>query len=92
VSTPVFIATVVILVVALILFIAFLMSRLNGKISPKIQAPLLWVVIAGILFGIFGLYQPFSKELFGIAFPVLLYSVLGYTVWSHIVPRSKKEE
>jgi hypothetical protein len=50
------------------------------------------VVIAGILFGIFGLYQPFSKELFGFAFPVLLYSVLGYTVWSHIVPRAKKEE
>jgi hypothetical protein len=43
------------------------------------------VFIAGIGLGIFGMFQPWVFALFKIGFLVLLASVLGFIMWSHVV-------
>ncbi|MBS1214346.1 MAG: hypothetical protein H6R26_2963, partial [Proteobacteria bacterium] len=37
--------------------------------------------------GVVGLFQPWTYVLYGIGFHVLLVSVFGFILWSHIVPK-----
>ncbi len=70
--------------IALIIVVARLLS---GRISASIHRPIEMVLIAGIVLGVVGLFQPWTYILYGISFHVLLVSVLGFTLWSHIVPK-----
>jgi hypothetical protein len=75
------------IIVAFIDFIIFLATRLNNNISDRVYRPIERVLIAGIVLGIIGMFQPFTVVLYTIGFIVLLVCLLGYIVWSHIIPR-----
>jgi hypothetical protein len=75
------------IIIAFIDFIIFLATRLNNNISVKVYRPVELVLIAGIILGIVGMFQPFTVVLYTIGFIGLLVCLLGYIVWSHIVPR-----
>ncbi len=81
---------ILIFVAILLTFIALIIvvaRLLNGRISASIHRPIEMALIAGIVLGVVGLFQPWTYILYGISFHVLLVSVLGFTLWSHIVPK-----
>ena len=81
---------ILIFVAILLTFIALIVvvaRLLNGRISASIHRPIELLLIAGIVLGVIALFQPWTYVLYGIGFHVLLVSVLGFTLWSHIVPK-----
>ncbi len=74
------------IIVAFIDFIIFMATRLNNNISEKVYRPIERLLIAGIVLGVIGMFQPFTVVLYTIGFLVLLISTLAFIFWSHIQP------
>ena len=72
--------------------IALLAAWLNNRISARVYTPILNVLIAGIVLGVIGMFQPFLFILYQIGFIVLLVSVFGYIAWSHISPKTIRRQ
>lgn len=66
--------------------------RFNHQISISRFSRVEAVIIAGILIGTVGLFQPVSMALYTAGFVVLFLSTLCYIVWSHVIPRSLSED
>jgi hypothetical protein len=45
------------------------------------------IIIAAILLGIVGMFQPWAIELYTWGFPLLFFATLAFIVISHITPR-----
>lgn len=69
-------------------FIWFVASKLNRNISAKVYRPVETILIGGIVFGVLGMFQPWTFALFKPGFLLLFASLLGFMVWSHIKPKS----
>jgi hypothetical protein len=69
----------------------FASAKLSGNISEKVYQPIEYALIGGILLGLFLMFQPWIFELFRIGFFMLLFSTLGYIVWSHVKPKSSED-
>jgi hypothetical protein len=80
------------IIVAFIGSITLLATLINHKISAALYHPILNLFIAGIVLGVVGIFQPFLFVLYQIGFWMLLISVIGYIVWSHIVPRAVRRQ
>jgi hypothetical protein len=84
-----FIVGFVAIIVAFILFIIFLAKRLNGRVPRPMYNVVEKIIIAGILLGIFGMFQPWIHLGFRVGFHLLLFSTLAFIVWSHITPQAE---
>jgi hypothetical protein len=62
-------------------------SVLNDYISARLYKAIEGVLIAGIILGIFGMFQPWLLLLYKVGFMVLLFSTLGFIWWSHVKPK-----
>jgi hypothetical protein len=62
-------------------------SAFSGVIPRETFRRIELVAIAGILLGIFGMFQPWFFQLYKYGFLILLVSTLFYILWSHIRPR-----
>ncbi len=81
---------ILIFVAILLTFISLInmsASVLNDNISAKIHRIIEMILIAGIVLGIFGMFQPWLLILYKVGFQVLLASTLGFIWWSHIRPK-----
>lgn len=85
-----FIAYFVTFLLLFILGIVLLAIRFNGKIPTRVYSPIEMTIIAGILVGIFCLFQPWQIVSFRYGFLLLLISLFSFIAWSHIIPRSAK--
>ena len=74
-------------IVAFIDFTIFMATRWNNKLPDTVYRPIERIFIAGIIFGIIGMFQPFTVTLYTFGFILLLISTIGYIFWSHIIPR-----
>jgi hypothetical protein len=61
---------------------------LNGRIAPGIYGVVEKIIIAGIVLGVVGLFQPWIHLGFRVGFHILLASTLAFVAWSHITPRA----
>ncbi len=77
---------ILLLYIDLIIFMAF---KLNNRISEKVFRPIERLLIAGIVLGIIGMFQPFVMLFYTLGFILLFVSLLSYIAWSHIVPRGE---
>ena len=80
---------VLIFVGILLLYITLIViavRAMNDIIKAKTYNRIMWVIIAGILLGILGMFQPWAIQIYTIGFIVLLISLLSYILWSHIAP------
>lgn len=84
--TP-FILIFVGIIVALIAFIIFCSTMLNGKIDAMLYSRVEIGLIGGIILGVVGMIQPFVMDLFRYGFLLLLICTFGFIIWSHLVPR-----
>lgn len=64
--------------------IVFLGKLLHLRVAETPYKIIEYVFIAGIVLGIVGMFQPWVFGLFRIGFFVLLGSLLGFMVWSHV--------
>ncbi|NDJ76870.1 MAG: hypothetical protein GYB65_11480 [Chloroflexi bacterium] len=71
-------------------FIAFLMGRLNNRISQRWFNWIERTIIAGIVLGIVGMFQPWNINRYEDGFLLVFASTLAYVVWSHIVPAAEE--
>jgi H+/Cl- antiporter ClcA len=74
----------------IILYISFiwaLATALKEVISPRTYNIVMKIIIAGILLGIVGMFQPWAMVFYTYGFVLLLFCTLTYIVWSHITPK-----
>jgi hypothetical protein len=83
-----FIVCFVAILVAFIYFIARVARRFNGKVAQRTYSAIEGAIIAGILLGVVGMFQPWVHFAYKAGFNVLLLSTLAYIVWSHVTPKS----
>jgi hypothetical protein len=86
----------VLIFVSIILFFITLIwlvaSLLNDRIPERIYRPIEWIIIAGIVLGIVGMFQPWSFAAYRYGFFLLFFSTLSFILWSHITPKSPGAE
>mgnify|MGYP001142070784 CR=1 FL=1 len=87
-----FISIFVAILLVYIFLINLMGQLLTNRISEKIYKIINMALIIGIVGSIIMLFQPFSMFLYRRGFPVLLFSILGFIMWSHILPRQSPEE
>lgn len=74
---------ILLLYITLIVLVA---SSLNGVVSQRVYNIVTRVIIAGILLGIVGMFQPWVMAFYTRGFSLLLFSTLAYILWSHVTP------
>lgn len=83
---------ILIFVAIVLLFIAsiqFASSVLSGKIEVRPYHIIEGVIIFGILFGVFSIFQPWVFALYSLGFVILFVSTLCFILWSHIQPKRR---
>jgi len=73
-----------------ILVIVLVAMRYNGKIPNRTYQSVEYIIMGGILFGVFCLFQPFSFVPYRYGFLLLLASTLSFILWSHVVGGNRK--
>lgn len=86
-----FVGIFVSILLAFICFIVVLAIMLNGKVPPRTYRPMEYLIIAGILLGVLGLFQGWKLFAYEYGFLLLLFSVLSLIVWSHVTPMPSRE-
>lgn len=78
--------TIVLFFIALIVIAA---NLLNDKIPANVYGPIEKIIIAGIIIGIVGMFQPWWFPGFRLGFFLLLISTLAFILWSHVTPKGR---
>lgn len=79
-----FIAVFITIILCFALLIFMVALRFNGKVPIRTHKPIEWTAIVGILFGVFCLFQPWSRIPYEYGFLLLLGSLLLFILWSHV--------
>jgi hypothetical protein len=75
------------IILAFITLITFVASALSHNIPEALYRPIERVIIAGIVLGVVGMFQPWLFILYKYGFLLLLFSTLAFILWSHIAPK-----
>ncbi len=67
-------------------------SLLNENINPRFYKIVEGIIIAGIVLGIIGMFQPWHMIFYKYGFPVLLISTLSFILWSHVKPKGVQRQ
>ncbi len=81
---------VLIFVAIILTFIAIIVvvaSMLDNNISLRLHRVIESILIAGIVLGVVGMFQPWLFEGYKYGFILLLISTLCFILWSHITPK-----
>jgi len=71
-----------------ITFIWVVATTFNNQIPAKVYQTVERIIIAGIVLGIIGMFQPWVFFAYKYGFLLLLFSTLSFILWSHIVPKA----
>lgn len=81
----------ILIFIAIILFfitlIVLIATALSNNISVRAYRVVESILIAGIVLGIIGMFQPWLFAAYKYGFVILLISTLSFIVWSHVSPR-----
>jgi lysylphosphatidylglycerol synthetase-like protein (DUF2156 family) len=87
-----FIAIFAAIILLFIMSVALLGVRFHMTLPARTHSAVEYTIIASILIGVFALFQSWSIAPYTFGLGLLLFSVLAFIVWSHIAPRSKRED
>jgi hypothetical protein len=87
-----FILIFVAILLAFISLIYMSASVLNDNISARVHHFIEMTLIAGIVLGVIGMFQPWLMIFYTYGFIVLLVSTLGFIWWSHIKPKGERRQ
>ena len=85
-----FILIFIAIILAYITLIILVGNYLNNNISPQAFRIVEGVLIAGIVLGVVGMFQPWFFLAYTYGFVLLLFSTLGFILWSHIAPKTQR--
>ena len=89
--TPIqFYAVFIPTVVLFALLIWFVGTRLYEKVPQRTFMAGVLLLIGGIIAGVVMMFQPFFLEGFKIGFWFVFVSLIGFMVWSHVQPRTRR--
>lgn len=87
-----FILIFVSIIIFFISAIWLLATFLNNRVPPRIYNPVEKIIIAGIVLGVIGMFQPWLHLAYRLGFHLLLASTIAFIVWSHIVPAGRRPQ
>jgi hypothetical protein len=87
-----FVAFFVAIILLFILSVSLLSIRLHVKVPNRTHRAVEFITILGIVAGIVFLFQSWSMTPYRYGFTLLLLSTLSFILWSHIAPRSAKDD
>ena len=87
-----FILIFVSILLAFIAVIWAVATALNNNISKRLHGIIEGILIAGIVLGILGMFQPWVHAFFKYGFNLLLFSTLGFILWSHVTPKREERQ
>lgn len=90
-QTARFLTLFIAVLLTFVFFIVWVGRTLHRKVPRRLHALGEMILIFGILGGVVATFQPWSLDVYHIGFTVLLYSVLAFTVWSHVVPKGAQQ-
>jgi hypothetical protein len=86
----------ILIFISILLFYISLISMsasvLNDNISPRVYRIVETIIIAGIVLGVLGMFQPWLMIFYKYGFFVLLVSTLSLIWWSHIKPKRERRQ
>lgn len=80
------------IIIFFISFIWLVATALNGQVPATSYRVVETVIIAGIVLGIFGMFQPWLFAGYKYGFLLLLFSTLSFILWSHVTPAGTHAE
>ncbi len=80
------------IILAYMALIVFLSKLLHRRVPQPVYTTIEYLFIAGIVLGILGMFQPWAFPLFKIGFFLLLGSLLGFMIWSHVAVKHRQRE
>ncbi len=86
---------ILIFVSILLVFIAVIVmvaSVLNDHIDARVYRIIESVIIAGIVLGVIGMFQPWHMFFYKNGFRLLLISTLSFILWSHVRPGEEQRQ
>jgi hypothetical protein len=87
-----FILIFVSILLGFITIITIVARLLNDNIEPRLYKIIESVIIAGIVLGVVGLFQPWHMLFYKYGFTVLLISTLSFILWSHVRPKGDQRQ
>jgi Na+-translocating ferredoxin:NAD+ oxidoreductase RnfE subunit len=78
------------IILAFISLIVLASNLLSHKIPERIYRPIERIVIAGIVLGVIGMFQPWSFALYRIGFFMVLIFWLCFVLWNHVKPKGEE--
>jgi len=87
----IFIVCFLAILIAFIYSIVYLARKLHGRVPPRIYSRIELTIIAGIILGVVGMFQPWVHDAYRVGFYILLFSTLSFIVWSHITPAQAQD-
>ncbi len=87
-----FILIFVSIILAFITIIWAVATTLNNNISKRTYSIIEGIIIAGIVLGILGMFQPWIHAGFKYGFLLLLISTLSFILWSHVTPKFEESQ
>ena len=78
------------IILGFIAIIVVVGSMLNKNVPARTHRIIEQVLIAGIVLGVVGMFQPWIFEGYKYGFLLLLLSTLGFIVWSHVSPKREQ--
>jgi uncharacterized membrane protein YhaH (DUF805 family) len=87
-----FILIFVSILLGFITVITVVARLLNDNINSRLYSVVEGIIIAGIVLGVVGMFQPWKMEFYKYGFNVLLISTLSFILWSHVTPRGEQRQ
>ncbi|RMF02205.1 MAG: hypothetical protein D6768_08830 [Chloroflexi bacterium] len=75
-----------------IIIIWLVVTALSNQIPASVFQIVERIIIAGIVLGIFGMFQPWIFAAYKYGFLLLLFSTLAFILWSHITPKAAAQD
>ena len=72
---------------AFIAVIAVVEDTLDNNISQRKFKIIEWLLVGGIILGISAMLQPWLNLAYKYGFLLLIFSTLGFILWSHVTPK-----
>lgn len=85
-----FLAVFVAILLVFIFVIVAAAKLLGGKVPPRAYRSIEAIIIAGIVGGVIGLFQGWTLFGYEYGFVLLLTSLAGFMIWSHIPPQTAR--
>jgi hypothetical protein len=86
-QTVSFFATLLAILSGFICIIAAASRALSDRVPERLFSVIEIALIAGIVLGIFGMFQPWVQPLYPIGFIVLFASTWMFTLWGYVTPK-----